>query len=210
MPFYVDQISQLVMVATANAVRAIRPTTADRAAAIVKLYYGHVDDVNDLLVHQHCLLSSSTELLSHCLATGRLRWRALRYCGRRIEKLAVLGDTLVCCLEDCSVALVHAKKGTVLFHTDLKGERKGGVPFISIDPATRIAFVQGTRSINAWSILTGRRMFNTDLVLGQVRAGVEWNGHDSDVPVARAPTHRDAHSAAHARLSRCQLYFAAV
>jgi hypothetical protein len=169
MPFFVDHVSQLVYVGTADAVRAIRPKYDDRLAAVVKLYYGHTDTVNDLLVHNHTLLSSSTELFNHCVSTGRMRWRALRYCNRRIEKLAVLGDTLICCLQDCSVVLVHATKGTVLFHTDLKGERCGGIPFIAIDPATRIAFIQGNRSINAWSILTGRRTFNTDLVIGQVR-----------------------------------------
>jgi hypothetical protein len=168
MPFFFDPTSQLVYVGHGTSVRALAPHTTTRSATVVQHYYGHLTDVNDLLVHQHHLLSGSTELLNHCLGTGRLRWRALLECGRRISKLAVQSDTLIVCLEDCSVLLVHAKRGTIMARTDLKGERKGGIPFIMIDLASRTAYVQGNRSINAWSILTGARSFNTNLVIGQV------------------------------------------
>lgn len=173
MPFFFDATSQLVYVGHGASVRALAPDTTTRSATVVQHYYGHLTEVNDLLVHQHNLLSGSTELLNHCVGTGRLRWRALLECGRRISKLAVQGDTLIVCLEDCSVVLVHAKRGTVLARTDLKGERKGGIPFIMIDLASRTAYVQGNRSINAWSILTGARSFNTNLVIGQVRV-MKW------------------------------------
>jgi hypothetical protein len=111
MPFFFDHVSQLVLVGNQNGVRALTLTPASRSASIVMHYYGHNEPVNALHVHSHTVLSASTELFSHCLSTGRLRWRALGYCGRRIEKLAVLGDVLVCCLEDCSVAMVQANRG---------------------------------------------------------------------------------------------------
>jgi hypothetical protein len=169
MPFFFDPTSRMVFSGVGTSLRGLVPSTSTRTCTVVQHYPGHVTEVCSVLVHQHNLLSGSTELLNHCLGTGRLRWRCLLDCGRRIEKLAVLGDTLVCCLEDCSVWTVHATRGTVLARTNLKGERKGGVPYILLDVQTRTAFVQGNRSINAWSILTGARSFNTDLVIGQVR-----------------------------------------
>jgi hypothetical protein len=175
MPFFFDPVSQLLVVSVGPSVRALCIKNRDRTAVVVKHYSGHVDDVNDLLVHLHLLLTASTELINHNFGTGQERWRALGDNGKRIAKIAVLRDLVVCCFEDCSVGMVHAQKGDVLYLTNLRGERAGGVPSIIIEPISQYAFVQGNRCINAWNCRTGTREYNSDLVLGQVcRSAVQF------------------------------------
>lgn len=156
--------------------RALTVNKPDRTAKIVQLYRGHNDVVNDLVVTFHVLLSASDEVICHNLGTGREKWRLLKFCNKRVMALSVLGDTLVCCMEDCSVAMINIRRGSLLYFVELKGERAGGVPFIGVDAFNRLAYVQGNRSVNGWSMVIGRRVFNTDLVLGQVRQGVGGGG----------------------------------
>lgn len=168
MPFTFDSGTQLFVAAHGRAVRALRFDRLSKSAIVVQNYVGHNEEVNDIVVAAHLLLSCSDEVLCHDFGTGRLKWRLLRPFGCRIAKLAVLGDVLVCCMEDCSVAFISIRRGAVSYYTELNGERKGGVPFIGIDPVNRMAYVNGNRCVNGWSLAVGRRVFNTDLVVGQV------------------------------------------
>lgn len=169
MPFTFDSASQLFVASHGSAVRALRVDKRDRTAVVVEEYVGHNDVVNDVLVTFHMVISCSNEVLCHNFGTGRLKWRLFKGLGRRVSKIAVAGDILVCCMEDCSVGMINIRRGSVMYYTELKGERVGGIPFIGLDTINRMAYVQGNRCVNGWSLAQGRRMFNSDLVVGQVR-----------------------------------------
>lgn len=177
MPFIYDKASGLFVSSSGSSVRALNVDKRDRTAVIVQNYTGHNADVNDLLVTFHMLFSCSDEVICHNFGTGREKWRLLKEVGQPIAKLSFLGDTLVVCMADCSVAMINIRRGTLLYYVELKGERVGGLPFIGIDEFNRMAYVQGNRCVNGWSLAVGRRVFNTDLVVGQVSImSCPWNG----------------------------------
>jgi WD40 repeat protein len=168
MPFTYDNASGLFVTAVGTAVQALTVNRTDRTGVIVQKYNGHNAAVTDLLVTMHMLFSCSDELICHNLGTGREKWRLLKELGIPVARLAVLGDILVCCLADCSVAMVNIRRGVLLYYTPLKGERVGGIPYVAVDAFNRMAYVQGNRCVNGWSLAVGRRVFNTDLVVGQI------------------------------------------
>lgn len=91
------------------------------------------------------------------------------YAGRRIDKLLMKVDHVFCQLQDCSLVLLHARSGEVLVHTDLKPGRAGGLPSIQLDVLGNQIIAHGNHTINVWGAGTCKRVYNTDLVIGQVR-----------------------------------------
>ena len=74
MPFFYDAESLMLAVAVGTSLRGLAVDDSHRIGRVIKHYPGHKTHINDVVISQHQLISASTEVVNHNLATGRERW----------------------------------------------------------------------------------------------------------------------------------------